>query len=190
MNRKFLSYSLTIAMMTTLISVDGFAKKKSKKNENAGTIAGAIIGGIVGSQIGKGDGKTSATGIGIIVGAVLGNEIGKDLDESDRRAFSEAQRDNFRRPVGEETDWDGSRYGSRTGSHGRFVTTREGYRRNNSREVCREYRSVIVTRNKTVTKTGIACSSTDGSWREVNSKEVVFNGNSHQRPDVRPNPRP
>lgn len=171
MNRSFLSYSLVAAMLTTSVSFTALADK-----EDNGAIIGAIVGGILGNQVGKGNGKTVATGLGIILGAVVGADIGKDLDNNDRRALEEAQRDSFRRPIGERTEWDGNRYGSRTGARGNFRTTREGYLRSNSREVCREYESVIVTRQKTETKTGIACSSANGSWREVNTTEVVFNG--------------
>lgn len=169
MNRKFLSFGLVAAMLTTSVSFNALADK-----EDTGAIVGAIVGGILGNQVGKGNGKTVATGLGIILGAVVGADIGKQLDENDRRALAEAQRDAFLRPIGERTEWDGYRYGSRTGARGNFRTTREGYLRTNSREICREYESVIVTRRKTETKTGIACSRADGSWREVNSSEVVF----------------
>jgi len=169
MNRKFLSFGLVAAMLTTSVSFNALADK-----EDAGAIVGAIVGGLLGNQVGKGNGKTVATGIGIILGAVVGADIGKSLDENDRRALAEAQRDAFLRPIGERTEWDGYRYGSRTGARGNFRTTREGYLRTNSREICREYESVIVTRQKTETKTGIACSRADGAWREVNSSEVIF----------------
>lgn len=176
MNRNILSFGLVAAMLTTSVTFNALADK-----EDTGAIVGAIVGGILGNQVGKGNGKTVATGVGIILGAVIGADIGKSLDENDRRALEEAQRDAFRRPIGERTDWDGNRYGSRTGARGNFRTTREGYLRSNSREVCREYESVIVTRQKTETKTGIACSRADGTWREVNSTEVVFRDGSSVR---------
>ncbi|OYZ16237.1 MAG: hypothetical protein B7Y39_15820 [Bdellovibrio sp. 28-41-41] len=183
MNRSFLSFSLVAAMLTTSVSVTALADK-----EDNGAIIGAIVGGILGNQVGKGNGKKVATGLGIILGAVVGADIGKDLDNNDRRALEEAQRDSFRRPIGERTEWDGNSYGSRTGARGNFRTTREGYLRSNSRKVCREYESVIVTRQKTETKTGIACSSANGSWREVNTTEVVFNGRRRNGGNYRSGP--
>jgi surface antigen len=185
MNRSFLSFSLVAAMLTTSVSFTASADQ-----EDNGAIIGAIIGGILGNQVGKGNGKTVATGLGIILGAVVGADIGKNLDNNDRRALEEAQRDSFRRPIGERTDWDGNSYGSRTGARGNFRTTREGYLRTNSREVCREYESVIVTRQKTETRTGIACSSVNGTWREVNTTEVVFNGSGRVRPIEPSRPMP
>tara|TARA_B110001454_G_scaffold16145_1_gene14571 strand:- start:54904 stop:56106 length:1203 start_codon:yes stop_codon:yes gene_type:complete len=203
MNRSVLTLSLVAAMLTTSVSFTALADK-----EDNGAILGAIVGGILGNQVGKGNGKTVATGIGIILGAVVGADIGRDLDNNDRRALEEAQRDAFRRPIGQRTDWDGNNYGSRTGARGNFRTTREGYLRTNSREICREYESTIITRQKTETKTGIACSSANGSWREVTSTEVVFRDGSSVRNEtvvvgnngrrgrvrpvepVRPSPRP
>lgn len=186
MNRKIFSYGLVAALLTTSV---GFNAKADK--EDAGAIIGGIIGGVIGSKIGKGDGKVVATGLGIIVGAIVGADIGGTLDDADRRALSETQRDVFLAPIGERRDWDGNRYGSRTGNRGHFRTTREGYLRSNSREVCREYESVIVTRNRTETRTGIACSSANGSWREVTTSDVVFRDVS-SRPVIvdRPAPRP
>lgn len=174
MNRKFLSIGLVAAIITTSVSFHASADK-----EDTGVVVGAIIGGLLGNQVGKGSGRTVATGLGIVLGAVIGADVGKSLDENDRRALEEAQRDAFRRPIGERSDWDGNRYGSRTGARGNFRTTREGYLRTNSREICREYESVIVTRQKTETRTGIACSRADGSWREVNSTEVTFHGGNY-----------
>jgi surface antigen len=196
MNRNLLSYGLVAAILATSVS---FTAKADKQDEAA--IIGAIIGGVLGNQVGKGNGKAVATGLGIILGAVIGSDIGKSLDQNDRRALEEAQRDAFRRPIGDRTEWDGNRYGSRTGSRGHFRTTREGYLRSNSREVCREYESVIVTRQKTETRTGVACSRNDGSWREVNSTEVIFRDGSSVRTETessgygnnygrRPVPRP
>ncbi|MBL7546154.1 MAG: glycine zipper 2TM domain-containing protein [Bdellovibrionaceae bacterium] len=183
MNHKILSYGVAATMLMTSISFHAQAADK----EDVGAIVGAVVGGILGNQVGGGSGKAVATGLGIIVGAVVGAEIGQSLDQADRRALEDAQRDVFRRPVGERSDWDGNRYGSRTGSRGHIRTTREGYLRSNSREVCREYEQVIVTRQKTETRTGFACSRADGSWREVNSTEVVFHRPSGP---VRPDPTP
>lgn len=184
MYRTILSYSLVAALLTTSVSFNALADK-----EDTGALVGAIVGGIIGNQIGGGSGRDIATGVGVILGAVIGADIGKTLDESDRRALADAQRNAFRRPVGERTDWDGNQYGSRTGAHGNFRTTREGYLRTNSREICREYESIIITRQKTETKRGIACSRADGSWREVNSTEVVFRDGSSVRNETVTNGR-
>lgn len=144
------------------------------KKRDVGAIAGAIIGGIIGNELGGKNDKGLSTGLGIIVGAVIGNEIGRELDDSDRRAMAEAQRRAFDRPYGERVTWDGANYGSRTRSHGEFRTIRQGYMRN-SRMICREYESIIVTSRKTTVKKGIACSQTDGRWTESRYEDVDFN---------------
>lgn len=173
MNRKFLTHGLIATMIATLFSFNAHAGK-----DDAGAIVGAIVGGLLGNQVGGGNGKIVATGIGIILGAVVGKEIGEQMDNNDRRALAEAQRNCFQQPIGYQTYWDGNSYGSRTGSRGQFRTTREGYYRN-TRQVCREYESVIVTRQRTETRTGVACSRSDGSWTEVNSTEVVFHNSGY-----------
>lgn len=174
MNRKLLSLGLAAALLTSTVSFKAHAD-----NQDAGAIAGAIIGGILGNQIGGGSGKAVATGLGIVLGAVVGADIGRALDDADRRAYADAQRDVFYRPIGQQVDWDGYRYGSRSGNSGYLRSTREGYYRGNPREICREYESVIVTRQKTERRTSIACSRADGSWREATSTEVVFNQSSY-----------
>lgn len=179
MNLNFLSTGLVATMLATSLSTNAYAAK-----EDAGAIIGAIAGGLVGNQIGSGNGKAIATGLGIILGAVVGKDIGQQLDESDRRALEQAQRDCFQRPIGQQTDWDGNRYGSRTGSHGSFRTTREGYNRNNSREICREYQSIIVTRQKTENRTGVACYNANGNWTEVNATEVIFRNGTEIRTET------
>lgn len=179
MNRNLLSYGLTTILLATSISFNAHAGK-----DDTGAIVGAIVGGLLGSNVGKGNGKIVATGLGIVIGAVIGNDIGEQLDENDRRALEEAQRNSFQRPVGQRTDWDGNRYGSRTGSYGNFRTTREGYSRYNSREICREYESVIVTRQKTETRTGVACTKANGTWTEVKSTDVVFRNGDEIRTET------
>lgn len=146
--------------------------------EDAGALLGAIVGGVIGNQIGGGDGKAIATGIGAIVGAAVGADVGRTLDEADRRAMIDAQRNAFSGPVGQRNDWDGYRYGSRTGSRGYYRTTRDGYSRYNTNQQCRSYESVVIIQNRTEKKSGVACVQQNGSWREVNSTEVIFNEGS------------
>ncbi len=179
MNRNFLTRSLVVTILATGLSFNVHAN-----NADTDAIVGAIVGGLIGNQIGGGNGKKLATGLGIIIGAVVGKDIGKDIDENDRRALEEAQRSCFQQPIGRQTDWDGNTYGSRTGSHGNFRTTREGYVRSDRNQVCREYQSTIVTRQKTETKTGIACTKGNGSWTEVNSSDVVFRNGEEVRTET------
>lgn len=173
-NHRVLSLTLTLSLIFS-----NFAFEAKADKQNTGAIVGAIIGGVLGNQVGKGKGKDVATGIGIILGAVVGSDIGRQLDDADRRALSQAQKDAFNRPVGSQVYWEGSQYGSQTGCKGNFRTTREGYRNSGSvRQVCREYENVIMTSRKTETQKGISCRNSDGSWIESNSQEVVFsNGN-------------
>lgn len=141
--------------------------------EEVGNIVGGIIGGVIGSQIGGGNGKTAATIIGAIAGSMIGGNIGRDLDEADRRALGDAQRDCFQRDVGQRVDWDGNRYGSRTGARGSFTSTREGYNYRTG-EYCREYESVIYAGGRQERTAGVACSRADGSWYETSSQEVNY----------------
>lgn len=157
--------------------------------ETIGNIIGGVIGGAIGSQIGKGNGNKAAIIIGAIAGTMIGGKVGKDLDEADRRALVDAQNRALRDQLGRRNDWDGRNYGSRTGARGSFTSTREGYNARTG-EYCREYTSVITTRSGTETTRGIACSRRDGSWYEVQEREVSFNrGNQGgQRPPQYPQP--
>lgn len=159
-------------------------------NEEVGNIVGGIIGGIIGNQIGGGHGKTAATIIGAIAGSMIGGQIGRDLDDSDRRALEDAQRQCLNNDrVGSSVEWDGSRYGSRTGARGRFTAVREGYNYRTG-EYCREYESYIDLRGRQERTTGIACSRPDGSWYEGRYDEVRYdNGGLDQyRPPRYPGP--
>ncbi|MBL7546249.1 MAG: hypothetical protein JNL11_20685 [Bdellovibrionaceae bacterium] len=138
---------------------------------DAGTVIGGVVGGVVGNQIGGG---VIGTGIGIIAGAVIGSSIGKSLDRMDQQALQDAQRDALRRPVGSVVEWDGARYGSRTGSYGRFTTTRNGYHRSRQNETCRSYRNEIHSRGRSEVRTGNTCQRYDGSWYEVRNSEVAY----------------
>lgn len=141
---------------------------------DVGTVVGGVVGGVVGNQIGGGSGNIIATGIGIIVGAAVGSSIGKSLDRADQRALQDAQSRALYAPVGTYYDWSGDRYGSQTGSYGRFGTTREGYNRRYPSEVCRSYRNEIYSRGRQEVRSGTTCERANGSWYEVNSSEVTF----------------
>tara|TARA_B110001454_G_C12723272_1_gene436188 strand:+ start:26297 stop:26806 length:510 start_codon:yes stop_codon:yes gene_type:complete len=139
-----------------------------------GAIIGGVVGGVIGNQFGGGSGNVLATGIGIIAGAVIGSSIGASLDRADQMAIRDAQEESLYAPVGRPVAWDGARYGSRSGAHGQFVTTREGYHRRNRGEVCRSYRSEISSRGRTEVRSGTTCQRANGSWYEVSSSEVYF----------------
>lgn len=143
--------------------------------EEAGNIIGGIIGGVIGSQIGGGSGKTAATIIGTIAGSMIGGDVGRDLDEADHRALSEAQRDCLEGDIGSSREWSGSRYGSRSGARGRFMSTREGYNHNTG-EYCREYESAIYSRRGQERTVGVACSRNDGSWYESRREDLRYDG--------------
>lgn len=158
-----------VAMLIGSVNAVAFDSKS-----DAGAVVGAVVGGVIGNQVGGGSGQVIATGIGIIAGAVIGSSIGQSLDRMDQAALQNAQNQSLLGPVGQPVDWYGSQYGSRTGSHGRFATTRRGYNRHNNREECRSYRSEIVSRGKSEVRTGTTCRRANGSWYEVNSSEVYF----------------
>jgi len=150
--------------------------------EEAGNIIGGIIGGVIGSQIGGGRGKTAATIIGTIAGSMIGGQVGRELEEGDRRALDEAQRSCLERDIGTSVDWEGSRYGSRSGARGRFTSVREGYN-GRTGEYCREYENQISLNGRMERTAGVACSRPDGSWYEARSEEVRYDmGRDHHRP--------
>jgi surface antigen len=157
--------------------------------EEVGNIIGGVIGGVIGSQIGGGNGKTVATIIGAIAGSMIGGNIGHALGDADRRALGDAQRDCFQRGIGQRVDWDGGRYGSRTGARGSFTSTREGYNYRTG-EYCREYESMIYVGGRQERTAGIACSRADGSWYETRRDEVRYDegGLSNHRPPRYPGP--
>jgi surface antigen len=162
----------TISVIALLIgSLNVFALDSK---EGVGAVVGGVVGGVIGNQIGGGSGNAIATGIGIIVGAAVGSSIGASLDRQDQLALRDAQQDALYAPIGTPVDWDGARYGSRTGARGRFVATRQGYHRQYVNETCRSYRSEIRTRSKTEVRTGTTCRRANGTWYEVRSSEVSF----------------
>jgi len=138
-----------------------------------GTV-GAVTGGMIGNELGNRDTRVATTIISVVAGAVIGHELGRALDESDRRAHSEAQRRAFQGRVNERYTWNSSR-NSRTGARGEIIVLREGRSRRDSLS-CREYRSVINVGQRQEVNQGIACQRRDGSWYEVNEQEVSFNG--------------
>ncbi len=164
-NPAILGTLVAVTMLQT--SAPAFA------NERVGNIIGGIIGGVIGSQIGGGNGRTAATIIGAIAGTMIGGQIGRNLEEGDRRALDEAQHSCLRGQPGASADWDGGRYGSRSGARGRFTSTREGYNQRTG-ETCREYRSEIYIGNRHENTSGIACSRSDGSWYEARHEDVSY----------------
>ncbi|WP_413289699.1 RT0821/Lpp0805 family surface protein [Bdellovibrio sp. HCB337] len=174
-----------IAATVLQTSVPAYAGK-----EEVGNIVGGIIGGVIGSQIGGGSGKTAATIIGAIAGSMIGGQVGRDMEEADRRALEDAQRNCLNNErVGSSVEWDGARYGSRSGAHGRFTAVREGYNYRTG-EYCREYESSINLYGRQERTTGIACSRADGSWYESNYSEVRYDnsGLDRHRPPRYPGP--
>lgn len=154
-----------------------------------GNIIGGVIGGVIGSQVGGGNGKTAATIIGAIAGSLVGGKVGRDLDDNDRRALGDAQRQCLNDGIGQRVDWDGSRYGSHTGARGSFTTVREGYNYRTG-EYCREYQSVIYLQGRNESTSGVACTRADGSWYETRSEEVRYDeaGLASHRPPRYPGP--
>ena len=157
------------AIMIGSLNVFAFDNK-----QEAGTVVGGVIGGVVGNQIGGGSGNVISTGLGIIVGAAIGNSIGRTLDRQAQMALSDAQQDALYAPVGTPVEWDGARYGSRTDSRGRFVTTRRGYHRQYVNEQCRSYRSEIYSNGRSEVRTGNTCRRPDGTWYEAKTSEVRY----------------
>ena len=196
MNRK--QMILGAVLMTSLVQASSVAHAGGLDKGDIGTIIGGVIGSVAGSGVGKGNGKTAATIIGAIAGSIIGNKLGNQMEDNDRRAYNEAQRRSLEGRVGDSCDWDGGRYGSRSGARGSFESVQEGYNARTG-EYCRQYVSVIDMRGRQERNEGIACRRDDGSWYESRSSEMNWGrGNGHGRPDhgggygpgPRPGPRP
>lgn len=158
-----------IALLIGSLNVFAFDNKS-----DAGAVVGAVVGGVIGNQIGGGSGNVIATGIGIIVGAAVGSSIGASLDRLDQAALRDAQDQALLGPVNRPVDWNGARYGSRSGAYGRFVTTRGGHHYARPSEQCRSYRSEIRTGGRSEVRSGTTCRRYDGTWYEVRTSEVRF----------------
>lgn len=158
-------------LVTTLIQSVGFQAQARNDGRDVGTIIGGVIGGLIGSQVGEGD--AAATIIGVIAGGLIGREVGRSLDDSDRRAYADAQRRCLSGSPGQRVTWYGSSYGSRTGAYGEFAVLREG-RHYSYSSVCREYESVVIAGGRRDSQRGYTCQNSDGSWVEVRQSEVVF----------------
>ena len=141
-------------------------------NKDAGTIIGGIFGAIVGSRFGRGGGRVGATIVGAVVGSAIGHRIGERMDDNDRRAWARAQRRCLDGEYNRQYRWYGSEYGSDTGARGEFIVVREGYHVE-TRQVCREYRSVIWVNGEKEVRTGYAC-KTRTTWTEVPNTRVYF----------------
>lgn len=128
-----------------------------------GTIIGAAGGAALGSQFGKGNGNLAMVALGTLLGAYVGNEVGASLDRADQMALQQAQGRALNAPMGQTVQWDGGRYGSRTGAYGSVTPMRDG-RDTSTGNYCREYRSQVYINGEQQTAYGIACRQPDGSW--------------------------
>ena len=154
-----------------------------------GTLIGGALGAVFGSQFGKGNGNKAAIAVGAIVGAIVGHNVGESLDQADRRAYEEAQRNCFDGDLGTR-EWRGR------GARGNFRTIEEGYR---GTQTCRSYESIIDYGNRVERTSGVACRDNRGFWQNVEEKQVDFrprgNGGNYgghgrdRRDDYRPAPR-
>ena len=174
---KRLSYLLISAI---LLAQPMTASIALADNEDAGTIIGGIIGGVIGNQFGRGSGRAGATIGGAVIGAIIGNRIGASMDEDDRREWARAHRRCLDGRANETYRW-----GRRdSDARGEFVYVREGYH-SRTRQVCREYRSVVYYGGEREVTQGYAC-RTETTWRETPYREIYFGGEmSGSRPEPR-----
>lgn len=165
---KAITFSLAVSLLTSVSPAHA-------DNSDAGTIIGGIIGGVIGNTIGKGpNGKIGGTIIGGIIGATIGHEIGASLDDRDHEAIRRCQRRAWNSSRSSRVYWRGDEYGSRSGANGSMYWEREGYSRYD-RAYCRYYTSEVTVRGRTEVTHFSACRYTDGSWREVEDTDVVYN---------------
>lgn len=150
-------------------TLSGSVQPAYANKEDIGTILGAIGGGLLGSRFGNGDGRVVATIGGVIIGAIVGREIGRYMDETDRQALVLAQEESFRRPANDRVRW----RGGRSGAHGESYWVQEGYHVQYNYQ-CREYYSTVNVGGRSETVSGHACQFPDGSWRQVENREVVY----------------
>lgn len=167
-----------------------------------GEIIGGVIGGGLGAAACRGAGANDnwsiVCGIG---GALLGSHIASKMNEQDAQAYNEAYYDcAAERDVNQVCRWDGSRYGSRSGIRGEITPVRRGYHRQ-TREECRELKSVSYYGREKEVKTSIVCRNSNGQLYNLERKELFVNGRlvesetNERQTNVRPrnprrNPRP
>lgn len=135
-----------------------------------------VGGAALGSLFAKGNGKIAAAAAGALIAGTIGHEVGKRLDRNDREALEQA-RMNCLRNNGTYT-WDGASRGSSTGAYGQFTVLRQGYYQTSTTTVCREYQSVIYVNGQQETNTSQACDFGNGSWQEVDSRQVIYGDGS------------
>lgn len=170
---------LALVLLTATIASQSVVSVSYADSEDAGTIIGGILGGVIGNKMGNG--RVGGTIAGAVIGAVIGNRIGADMDERDRREWARAHRRclDDRRMTTQR--W----RGHNEDTYGDFTVVREGYHYQ-TREVCREYRSVVYYRGEREVTTGVACRS-ESTWREISASEVRFqdehNGQIEERSD-------
>ncbi len=151
------------------------------QSAHADNFWGRLIGGLVGGalcdamELGKGNGRTAAVILCAVGGSLLGAEVQKQMNESDARAYEEAQQRSFEGEMGRNYDWDGRRYGSRSGVRGRLRPIHAGYNRH-TMETCRTYYSESYYNNRRHSTESIVCRRSDGSFYSLDRREDYVNG--------------
>tara|TARA_Y100000588_G_scaffold248718_1_gene263234 strand:- start:19101 stop:20078 length:978 start_codon:yes stop_codon:yes gene_type:complete len=86
-------YRGTTALSAVLVLAVGLTACKSVTNQELGTVGGAVGGVLLGSFFGSGTGQIIAMIAGGALGAYIGNEIGAYLDEQDKEAIAQDQKE-------------------------------------------------------------------------------------------------
>lgn len=167
----------TILHMTTAVALISSGASSAYADNIIGRILGGLIGGALcdALEIGQGSGRTAAIALCAVGGSMIGADIQEQMNRHDLEAYEVAQRESFSGEINRPYEWDGRRYGSRSGVRGRMTPTAYGYHRRTSEE-CRTYISESFYGNRSSRKESIVCRRSDGSFYSLDRKDDFVNG--------------
>ncbi|MEN8129209.1 MAG: RT0821/Lpp0805 family surface protein [Pseudomonadota bacterium] len=128
-----------------------------------GGLLGGVVGGVLGSRVGRGDGKTVATIAGTVAGILIGRHVGRTMDQADQQCIGQVlERAQDQQVVAWHNPYTGVEYKAMPQKtyelQGRY---------------CREYMTKATIRGSTKRVYGMACRSSDGTWRIVNQSSTM-----------------
>lgn len=119
-----------------------------------GAVLGGVTGAVIGSRASDPQERPVAIILGTTIGAVIGAKIGEEIDNSDRACMGHALELAGERKTVVWTN-------GTTGVTYRLTPTRN---LGNSRQPCREFRTVMSAGKKREAISGVACRRGNGEW--------------------------
>jgi len=146
--------------LSTSLALSVAACGDKQANEFLFVALGSIGGAVLGSQIGDGNTRAVSTAVGGILGAYAARQALWWLDEQDKIRSDEALNSAL------ETSADGDRVvWSNPDSGVNGFALADDDTRTSSRSDCRTFETYVTNGTEQETEKGVACRSSDGSWR-------------------------